>query len=169
MITDDDSDFIARTRAKWRQAMPELDTFPMELLGRINRISAQSIAQQDRVLSPSGVSRSEFDVLCALVRSQRPLRASEVTSLTMLSGAATTKLTARLESVGFIERRRSDRDGRVVMLEVTEDGKQLVREQMPHCLDQDRQALRGLTEEELSVLSGLLRKVAANADAAAYE
>lgn len=149
--------------------MPQLDTEPMELLGRINRISAQSLSQQERVLASSGISRSEFDVLCALARSERPLRASEVTSSTMLSGAATTKLTARLESIGLIERSRSDRDGRVVILRLTEEGRSIVEEQLPICLDQDRVFLRGLDDDEQASLAELLHKVSANAERAVYD
>lgn len=169
MITEDDPDFVTRSRAKWKRTMPQLDTEPMELLGRINRISAQSLNQQERVLAASGISRSEFDVLCALARGERPLRASEVTSSTMLSGAATTKLTSRLESVGLIERSRSDRDGRVVMLRLTEEGRSIVEEQLPICLDQDRYFINGLDAEERSTLAELLRKVSANAETAAHD
>lgn len=169
MITEDNPDFVTRSRVKWKRAMPQLDTEPMELLGRINRISAQSLSQQERVLASSGISRSEFDVLCALARSERPLRASEVTSSTMLSGAATTKLTARLESIGLIERSRSDRDGRVVILRLTEEGRSIVEEQLPICLDQDRVFLRGLDDDEQASLAELLHKVSANAERAVYD
>jgi DNA-binding MarR family transcriptional regulator len=159
-----DSDFITRLRASWKRAMPQVDTMPMELLGRINRIGSQSIQQLDRVLAPSGVSRSEFDVLCALARSERPLRAHEVTAQTMLSGAATTKLTARLRTAGLISRERLERDGRGVLLELTPTGKNLVVTQFPRCLDADRQLLRGLSEEEQATFAALLRKVSDNAE-----
>jgi len=166
---DQDADFITRTRAKWQAAMPQLDTSPMELLGRINRISAQSVTQLERVLEPSGVSRSEFDVLCALARGGRPLRASEVTSSTMLSGAATTKLTARLESAGLIERNRLERDARVVLLSLTDDGRELVETQLPVCLDQDRHLLDGVDDADQETLARILRTVSANAERAVRE
>lgn len=136
----------------------------MEVVGRINRISALSIQQLDRVLSPSGVSRSEFDVLCALARSGRALRASEVTAQTMLSGAATTKLTSRLESAGLLRRDRTERDGRVVMLELTDAGRQLVESEFPRCVDHDRQLIEGLDDQDQAALAALLRKIAENAE-----
>ncbi|MCX6499601.1 MAG: MarR family transcriptional regulator [Arthrobacter sp.] len=161
-----DSDFIARLRASWKRAMPQIDTLPIELLGRINRVGSQSIQQLDRVLAPSGVTRSEFDVLCALARSERPLRANEVTAQTMLSGAATTKLTARLQTAGLIKRERLERDGRGVLLELTPAGRSLVETEFPRCLDADRQLLRGLSDEEQATLAALLRKVSDNAERA---
>lgn len=158
-----DTDFITRLRASWKVAMPHVDTMPMELLGRINRISSQSTQLLDQILAPSGVSRSEFDVLCALARSERALRANEVTAQTMLSGAATTKLTARLEQAGLIKRERLERDGRGVLLTLTDAGRTLVETQFPRCLDGDKQLLRGLSDDEQATLAGLLRKVSDNA------
>jgi DNA-binding MarR family transcriptional regulator len=157
-------DFITRLRHSWQRTLPELDTTPVELLGRINRISALSIQQLDRVLASSGVTRSEFDVLCALARSDRPLRASEVTAQTMLSGAATTKLTARLEGMGLVERMKLERDGRVVLLQLTADGRDLVEREFPRCVDHDGELLAGLDEEEQAVLATLLRRISDNAE-----
>jgi DNA-binding MarR family transcriptional regulator len=159
-----EDDFITRLRRNWARALPELDTMPVELLGRINRISALSIQQLDRVLASSGVSRSEFDVLCALARSDRPLRASEVTAQTMLSGAATTKLTARLERIGLIRRQGLERDGRVVLLQLTDAGRDLVETEFPRCIDHDRELLAGLDEKEQAVLASLLRRISGNAE-----
>jgi DNA-binding MarR family transcriptional regulator len=159
-----EDDFITRLRRSWQRTLPELDTTPVELLGRINRISALSIQQLDRVLASSGVTRSEFDVLCALARGGRPLRASEVTAQTMLSGAATTKLTARLERAGLIRRQGLERDGRVVLLQLTEEGRDLVETEFPRCMDHDRELLAGLDENEQAVLASLLQRISRNAE-----
>lgn len=164
--TAPDEDFVSRVRANWAQAMPEIDTSPIEVLGRINRISALATPQLDQVLAPSGVSRSEFDVLCALARSDRPLRASEVTAQTMLSGAATTKLTARLSDGGFLRRDKLERDGRVVLLELTEEGRALVEREFPRCLDRERRIISVLDEEERAQLATLLQKLSAGAERA---
>ena len=87
----------------------------------------------------------------------------------MLSGAATTKLTAPLEATGLIEPSRSDRDGRVVMLRLTEEGRQVVETQLPICIDEDRAFIGGLDDDELATLAELLRKVSANAERAVQD
>ncbi|WP_040166414.1 MarR family winged helix-turn-helix transcriptional regulator [Microbacterium gorillae] len=161
-----DDDTVDRVRARWAQTLPEVDTSPLEVLGRIARIGAQTSQLMDRSLATSGVSRSEFDVLCALARSDRPLRASEVTAQTMLSGAATTKLTVRLESAGLLTRERLERDGRVVLLQLTEAGRELVAREFPRALDGDRLLLRGLTQDERDQLASLLKVISGNADRA---
>ncbi len=159
-------DFVARLRRAWAQTLPGVDTSTIETMGRIGRISAFSTQQLDRLLAPAGVSRSEFDVLCALARSPHPLRASEVTAQTMLSGAATTKLAARLESAGLIRRGRLERDGRVVMLSLTPAGRHLVESELPRLLDHDQLLLDGLNDAERDTLVRLLRRITENAERA---
>jgi DNA-binding MarR family transcriptional regulator len=134
-------------------------------MGRITRISSQSLHQLDRALAPSGVSRAEFDVMSALARSDRPLRASEVTAVTMFSGAATTKHADRLAKLGLVERQRFERDGRVVLLQLTEAGRALVESEFPRRVERDRLSLSGLSEDEKVQLTALLKRFSVNIDA----
>lgn len=157
------ADFIDRIRAAWAAEMPTMDTSPVDVWGRLNRASVLATAQIERLLTDSGVTRSEFDVLCALARTGRPLRASEVTAETMLSGAATTKLTTRLESAGLLRRERSDRDGRAVQLSLTDAGRALVEREMPRALAHDERLLDGLSAAERQTLAELLARLLANA------
>ncbi|MDH6282632.1 MarR family winged helix-turn-helix transcriptional regulator [Prescottella agglutinans] len=159
-----DSDFIDKVRLEWSHSYPEVDTSPIEIVGRITRISSQALHRLDRVLAPSGVSRAEFEVLCALARCDRPLRASEVTAVTMVSSAATTKHTDRLVKLGLVERQRFERDGRVVLLHVTEEGRALVDREFPQRVDRDRRLLEGLDDDERILLAQLLRRIARNSD-----
>lgn len=159
----DSDDFIARLRTAWSRALPTVDTSPVEVLGRIQRVGSQATRQLEDILAPAGVSRSEFDVLCALARSDRPLRASEVTAQTMLSGAATTKLTTRLEGAGLVHREGLPGDGRVVLLNLTDAGRALVEDRFPECVAHDGRLLEGLSAAERDTLANLLRRVAANA------
>ncbi|MGF7125299.1 MarR family transcriptional regulator [Rhodococcus sp. TAF43] len=159
-------DFIDKVRQEWALSYPEVDTSPIEVIGRITRISSQALHRLERALGDSGVSRAEFEVLCALARSDRPLRASEVTAVTMVSGAATTKHADRLVKMGLLERRRFERDGRVVLLAVTDAGRALVDAEFPERVDRDRRLLDGLDEDDRAQLARLLRRIAYNSDAA---
>lgn len=155
-------DFIDQARQEWRQAYPDLDTASLESVGRISRITSRSEELLDGLLAAAGVTRAEFGVLCALARSQRPLRASEVTAATLSSNAATTKHAARLERAGLLERLRLERDGRVVLLQLTDAGRELVEAQMPRCMALDRSLLEGISADELAVLAGILRRISVN-------
>ncbi|WP_125609690.1 MarR family winged helix-turn-helix transcriptional regulator [Specibacter cremeus] len=156
-----DRDFVDAARSGWALAYPDLDVSSIEVMGRITRIGALAAARVERDLAPAGVSRAEFDVLCTLARSDRPLRASEVTAATMLSGASTTKNADRLVRRGLIERLPWERDGRVVLLRLTDSGRALVGREFPRFLGRDRDLVAELTSQEKTQLAGLLRKIAA--------
>ncbi|WP_137725783.1 MarR family winged helix-turn-helix transcriptional regulator [Prescottella subtropica] len=159
-----DPDFIDHVRDEWGRSYPEIDTSPIEIIGRITRISSQTLHQLDRALAPSSVTRAEFEVLCALARRDRPLRASEVTAVTMVSGAATTKQAERLVKMGLVERKRFERDGRVVLLQVTEAGRAFVDRELPRRVERDHRLLAGLDADERATLARLLRRISRNSD-----
>ncbi|MEE2030590.1 MarR family winged helix-turn-helix transcriptional regulator [Rhodococcus chondri] len=157
-------DYVEHVRLAWARLYPALDVRPIDVIGRITRISSLALTQLDRELDGSGIGRTEFEVLCALARSDHPLRASEVTSVTGISGASTTKHTERLVKLGLVERQRLERDGRVVLLELTGTGRALVETEFPRRLAREQHMLDGLTDHELEVLTGLLRRVAHNVE-----
>ncbi|MGW3480864.1 MarR family winged helix-turn-helix transcriptional regulator [Rhodococcus indonesiensis] len=152
-------DFVDHVRLGWAETHPGFDTRPIDVIGRITRISSLALSQLDRELVPSGVTRPEFEVLCALARSNTPLRASEVTSVTGLSGASTTKHADRLVGLGLVERRRFERDGRVVLLSLTEAGRAVVDAEFPRRVERERCMLDGFTDDELDTLTALLRRL----------
>lgn len=160
----DRPDYVERVRRAWEDRYPELDVGPMDVIGRITRIGSLALARLDRELEPSNIGRTEFEVLCALARSTQPLRASEVTSVTGISGASTTKHTERLAKMGLLERLRLERDGRVVLLSLTETGRALVETELPRRLEGERLLLDGLSDDELDVLTDLLRRIARNVE-----
>lgn len=153
-------DFVDRVRLAWEDRYPDLDLRPIDIIGRITRIGALALADLERELEPSGVGRTEFDILSALARSSQPLRASEVTSITGISGASTTKRTERLAAIGLLERRRLERDGRVVLLSLTDAGRALVDTEFPRRIERERAMFDGLDDTELDTLSELLRRIA---------
>lgn len=153
-------DFVDRARQGWARSRPELDVASIEVMGRIGRIGAVASHRAGRELQRAEVTRAEFDVLCTLARGDGPLRASEVTAASMLSGASTTKNAERLEKRGLIERLPWERDGRVVLMRLTADGEALVDREFPRFLEMDRTLLAGLSAKEQAQLAALLRKVA---------
>ncbi|NLV81250.1 MAG: MarR family transcriptional regulator [Rhodococcus sp.] len=157
-------DYVERVRLSWEARYPDLDVRPIDLIGRITRISSLALARVEHQLEPSGIGRTELEVLSALARSDRPLRASEVTSVTGISGASTTKHTERLVKMGLVARERLERDGRVVLLSLTDAGRELVEREVPVRIAGERRLLDGLDDHELDVLTDLLRRITANAE-----
>lgn len=162
--SSDRPDYVDRVRRAWEDLYPDLDLRPLDVIGRITRIGALALTRLERELEPRGIGRTEFEVLSALARSPHPLRASEVTSVTGISGASTTKHTERLAKLGLVERLRLERDGRVVLLSLTDTGRALVESELPRRVQSERLMLDGLSEDELEVLTGLLRRITRNVE-----
>jgi DNA-binding MarR family transcriptional regulator len=159
------TDTVDRIRQEWQQARPDLDTAPIDVVGRIQRIASLANNRLDHHLERHGITRSEFNVLSALARAGRPLRASEVVSTTMLSGASITKITDSLQRRELIARQKSERDGRVVLLTLTDAGRAVIDNEMPRRLAEDAAMIDGLTAAERETLTGLLRKICASLNA----
>lgn len=66
-------DIVASVVRQWQAVNPELDTGPMELIGRINRCSALLQQAEDAPLRAAGLTRPEFDLLGAVRRTDREL------------------------------------------------------------------------------------------------
>src|SRR5439155_1611815 len=100
------SDRIGRVRADWASQRPDLDTSPMEVIGRILRAEHLAGARIRRVLRAEGLDRGGFDVLATLRRSGPPYRLTPTRlyqELVLTSGAITHRVDA-LARAGLVER-----------------------------------------------------------------
>jgi DNA-binding MarR family transcriptional regulator len=152
-------DHVDRLRARWAEVAPDLDVAPIEVIGRITRIAALVGAEADAALADAGLTRGEFDLLCALRRADRPLRASEVSTITTASGAAITKRSDSLDRAGLVARTVPHRDRRGVLLALTDAGRAAVDRLMPEHLARESRALDGLSAADRDTLAGLLSRV----------
>lgn len=157
-------DYVDRLRAEWARTLPELDTAPAEVVARISRIASLLTAHIDEALAGSGLTRTELDLLSALRRADRPMRASEVSTVTQASGAAITKRGDALERAGLIHRTVPDRDRRGVLLSLTDQGRATVDRLIPVRTAVEREAIDGLEPDELDQLAGLLSRVLVRVD-----
>lgn len=121
-------DHVDRLRAQWRVQEPDLDTSPVEIFGRIYRISRLIAPGIEEALGRHGLDRGEFDVLATLRRQGPPFRLTPTelyAALLIASGSLTHRL-GRLEKAGLIRRVPSERDGRSLSAELTEAGQAAV-------------------------------------------
>ena len=75
---------------------------------------------------------------------------------------AMTRMLDRLEAKGFVSRNRSDEDRRVVRVELTKAGHQIVKLIPPTICSVLNSHLRGFSEQEFETLKDLLRRFLAN-------
>ncbi|MFI6863728.1 MarR family winged helix-turn-helix transcriptional regulator [Streptomyces sp. NPDC050421] len=152
-------DIVASVVRQWQAVNPELDTGPMELIGRINRCSALLQQAEDAPLRGAGLTRAEFDLLGAVRRTDRELTPGELARETFSSGAAVTKRLRVLQERGLIDRRSDARDRRVAHVGLTDEGRELVDGLLPQQLAYERAVLSGLDAESRDRLSAQLSEL----------
>ncbi|WP_435812478.1 MarR family winged helix-turn-helix transcriptional regulator [Streptomyces smyrnaeus] len=153
---DVQGDVVARVLGQWREVLPDLDTEPIGVVGRLTRCAALLRQASDAPLVREGFSRPEFDILSALRREDRELTPGRLARETYASGTAVTKRVRTLEERGLIERRADARDRRVAHLSLTASGRELVDRIMPEQVAYERSLLAGLGEEQRDGLARML-------------
>lgn len=152
-------DTVAAVVRQWRAVRPDIDTGPMEIIGRINRCAALLQQAEDAPLRRAGLTRPEFDVLGTLRRTGHELTPGEIARETFSSGAAVTKRLKQLTERGLVERRGDARDRRVSHVRLTDAGCELVDGILPEQLSYEMAVLSGLDDQgqhELAMLLGEL-------------
>ncbi|WP_328429452.1 MarR family winged helix-turn-helix transcriptional regulator [Streptomyces sp. NBC_00443] len=152
-------DTVAAVVRQWQAVHPDLDTAPMEIIGRINRCAALLQQAEDAPLRRAGLSRPEFDLLGALRRTGHELTPSELARETFSSGAAVTKRLKQLTERGLVERRGDTRDRRVAHVRLTDTGRDLVDGILPEQLAYETAVLSGVDPQGQDELASLLSEL----------
>lgn len=157
-------DHVDRILEQWRTERPDLDLSPMDVFGRIGVLARVLTPMTEAVAIERGLRQGEFDVLTALRRVGSPytLIPSELSDMLMMSRAGMTNRLDRLEAAGLVERTLDPADRRSFRISLTEAGLKLVDEAMTEHAANLHRLAKGLTEEELTVLSDGLRKLLAS-------
>lgn len=128
-------------------------------IGRIVRIASFVTIITEDVAEKHGVTRGEFELLAAVRRSGKNCRATELSVLTKSSGAAITKRLDKLSSYGLVTREVLPRDRRVVLVNLTEKGREVIDDLVPAVLEAEADLLSDLTDTEISELQQLTEKL----------
>ncbi|MFF6996679.1 MarR family winged helix-turn-helix transcriptional regulator [Streptomyces sp. NPDC008313] len=149
-------DTVSGVVRQWHAVRPDIDTGPMEIIGRINRCGALLQQAEDAPLRRAGLTRPEFDVLGTLRRTGHELTPGEIARETFSSGAAVTKRLKQLTERGLVERRGDTRDRRVAHVRLTDRGRDLVDGVLPEQLAYESAVLSGLAPHARGELAALL-------------
>jgi DNA-binding MarR family transcriptional regulator len=158
MATDDATD---RLLGGWDETRPDLDVGALQVTARLSRIGTHLARRQEDVFSRFGLNRGEVGLLGTLRVASPPHRLSptRLARGLMLSSAGVTSRIDRLERRGLVRRLDDPNDRRGVLIELTDEGLQLVDEAVAANTASERQLLERLDPEEVIVLEGILRKL----------
>ncbi len=111
----------------------------------------------DELLKPSGLSSTQYNVL-RILRGAEPdgLTCGEIAERMLTRDPDVTRLLDRVESRGFISRRRDKNDRRVVRTSITTAALDLLKELDPSVTDLHHRQLGHLGAKQLKDLSDLL-------------
>lgn len=165
-MTDDSLslDRAAVAVAQWRRERPEIDSFPMEVLGRLAELA--HLVTRDRLLpvfARFGLQNGDFDVLATLRRSGPPyaLTPTVLYEATMISSGGMTARLDRLEKAGLILREKHPTDRRGTLVTLTEHGRATIDAALPAHVENERAILAALSADEQVQLNQLLAKLLA--------
>jgi DNA-binding MarR family transcriptional regulator len=156
-----EGDHVDLVRAQWRRVRPELDTYPIEVIARLGRLTGYVDAHHERFFGAHGLTRAQWDVLAGLRRAGPPYRMTPTElyrGLMRTSGTMSLRL-AQLEELGLVERRQDERDRRVLLVGLTRRGRELVDRLAPAHLHNERDFLSGFSRGKQERLAALLREL----------
>jgi DNA-binding MarR family transcriptional regulator len=158
-------DVVDRLVKKWREARPDLDPSPLEVVGRVIVLAQHLERGVEAALERHGLTLGQFDILATLRRHGKkggltPTQLLE--SVVLSSGGMTARLDA-LEEAGYIARRPSAADRRMVAVELTAKGRRVIDLATKTRFAEAKASLPPLDETEMGVLKGLLRRWLAHA------
>lgn len=168
MIDSQKPDHVDRLRAQWAEQRPDIDTSPMAVLGRINRIAHLTGPAILASMQKHGLDRGEFDVLATLRRSGPPFTLSPTnlyTSLMLSSGGLSNRLN-RMEQKGFVQRSDNKSDGRSQLVSLSDRGLVLVDEAFEADMSLELGMLSGLDDNEFKQAEAALRMLCQSIESA---
>lgn len=117
----------------------------------LNRCAAQMAGRFEKELAPYGVSLAQWGALLA-ISAKGEASPSDVAARVGIDRGATTRLLARMEAKGLIERRLNEADGRSVVLFLTPETKNIMPELLALSKKVNGEALETLPKSDADAL-----------------
>ena len=145
----------------WSDTRPDIEVGALHVTARLTRVGAHLARRQEAVFGRFGLGRGEVGALSALRISGPPHRLSptRLAKGLMLSSAGVTSRIDRLERRGFVRRLADPNDRRGVLIELTDEGIEVVDAAVAAITVSDQQLLERLDPGEIAQLEAILRKL----------
>lgn len=162
------SDAVDLMLEQWRRERPDVDSSALAVFGRLHRTFNRYQAHLTRVFDEFDLSVSSFSVLAALRRQGPPYRctAGQLADTNLVSTGGITQRVDRLAQDGFVRRDRDPVDRRVVYVELTDKGLDVVDRVSEAHFANEARMLGRLTATDRSQLARLLSRLEHSLDLA---
>ena len=151
-------DAVDRITAQWRDVRPDVDATPIEVIGRISRLSRLIDRRLAENFAKHDLENWMYDVLATLRRNGSPyeLSAGDLVRQSMVTTGAITNRIDRLAALGLVERVGAA-DRRKVIVRLTPAGLALVDEVAVAHMATEAEILADLSARQRRDLAALLR------------
>jgi DNA-binding MarR family transcriptional regulator len=160
-VHSSDSDAVDRIVEGWTRQVPNFDSGPIQVFGRLGRV-ARLLDNNLRVFfQQHGLGVADYDLMAALFRMGPPYQAkpSSIARSSLLTSAGVTLRVDRLVDNGMVERHQDFDDRRSVYLRLTSNGADVVRRVAQVNRERQRRMLKSLSLEEAIILEQAFRKL----------
>jgi MarR family transcriptional repressor of emrRAB len=148
-----------------KQRMPDLPVSGILLCRLILDIGREMAARFDQQIKPFGLAEAEFRVLTTLFSQPEGVaHPSDLCARTSQSPANMSRISDALVARGLITRVSSVHDRRRMVLRITEEGEEFVRQLLPKLHLPLRRMLKDFPESEQRQLADQLKRLAAELD-----
>jgi DNA-binding MarR family transcriptional regulator len=156
-----DRDAVDRIVEGWNRQVPDFDSGPLQVFGRLNRV-ARLLDNNLRVFfQEHGLGIADYDLMAALFRMGPPYMAkpSSIARSSLLTSAGVTLRVDRMVKTGMVKRVNDLDDRRSVYVQLTDQGVDVVSRVALLNRERQRRMLDSLSAEDAAVLEDVFRKL----------
>jgi DNA-binding MarR family transcriptional regulator len=154
-------DPVDKILLQWQHERPDLDVWPMGIVGRITRLAKHLEQAIQETFSDFGLTVGEFDVLATLRRSGQPYQLSptELFNTLMVSSGTMTHRIDRLEHANLVQRLPDPSDRRGTLIMLTDKGFDVIELAVTAHVANEHRILSALDASDREMLIHGLRKL----------
>ncbi|MFD8823522.1 MarR family winged helix-turn-helix transcriptional regulator [Streptomyces sp. NPDC059605] len=143
----------------WRRERPDVDIWPVGVVGRIQRLARLLEAEVQGFFRRHGLDNSEADVLTTLRRSGEPyeLTPGQLVKASMVTSGAITKRIDRMVAKDLVERVPDTADRRTVRIRLTAHGRRTIDDLFALHIANEARLLQALDRDRADELADSLR------------
>jgi DNA-binding MarR family transcriptional regulator len=147
--------------ASWEAERPDLDFWPVGVVGRIQRLSRLLDKEIQEFSAEHGLEQGEVDVLMTLRRAGAPyeLSSGALLKAAMVTSGAITNRVDRMERKDLVERVSDPQDRRSVRVRLTTHGRTVVDDLIGKHLANEARLLRNVPRAHADKLAELMREL----------
>lgn len=131
----------------------------LRFIADLGRTSAWISNRYTAFLKPYGISTQQFNILRVLRAANDWLAMHEVNELLIIKSPNITRLADKLVTKALINRKRSEEDRRVVYVQITDEGKQLLGQIDIEHEGELSDYMDSFTKEEAIMMTEILKRI----------